>query len=183
MHEVPGFRYDLTILMMYQHNSINEEIGLYELSRYVYARSRHRRLVENKEEYFESLYDDIAPTITHVDYATGLLYTSSSRAESTALRIIEEKERYLSLIEREDRKARMFEEEFSQLTAKEQLAIRFKYFKKHRNIRFFASERFNLIVKAAESKLCLAIQEEMIKRITESQRYKRYQLGLQLQEQ
>lgn len=147
------------------------DFGLYELKQYAFAEEALYRLIEERDDAIEALYDDISPTVTGVNYETGLFYTQSTHPETMALKIIEEKERYQALIDKVERRANSFRLGMESLTDRERDVIQVFYFGRKNDLGLSVSY-FNQILKDAQQKLCIFLEKERTKRTEDNK--KRY---------
>lgn len=139
-----------------------QQFGLYELEIYAVAYATHELLVREKKDVIDSLYDDISPTMTGVDHETGLFFVQSTYPDTMAIKIIDEKERYDTMINREKRKAELFEMAMDSLTDRELDVIRV-YYRGHKNNLGLSVEYFQEILESAQTKICSFIGEERVK--------------------
>jgi hypothetical protein len=130
-----------------------EAFGLYELGIYTVADITLKKLKEEREMVVEALYDDITPTITSVDYDTGRWYSKTTHPETMALKIIDTKERYDALIDREARKTEMFQLGMESLTDRERDVIQVHYLGRKNNLGL-SEAYFNQVLTKAQIKLC-----------------------------
>jgi hypothetical protein len=166
--------------MAYADGVYEVEIGLYELGRYVAARERYERLITDQEEVFDSLYDDISPSITEFDLQLERISFRGVHTETKALEIIEAKELYAALIKKEKRKADMYEAALKTLTHLELKVIQIKY---HNQIddRSLYGDLKDQLLSAAERKLCNYLETILKQRIKLMQKEKRNRLKEQMQ--
>lgn len=132
---------------------LEENFGLFELRQYVDSTVYKDLLAAERDEAVEALYDDISPTITGYDYDEGRMYSVTTRTEAMALKIIDTKERYQKMIDKEERKALLFEAAIETLTDREQDVVRVHYFN-HKDNLGLSPEYFSEILSAAQEKLC-----------------------------
>ncbi|MEH7442770.1 hypothetical protein V7201_10740 [Bacillus sp. JJ1122] len=132
---------------------LEENFGLYELRRYAESSMHKDLLVAERNEVIESLYDDISPTITGYDYEEGKIYSITTNPETMALKIIDTKETYQKMIDKEEKRALLFEAGLEILTEREQDVIRVHYFQ-HKNNLGLSPEYFREVLTAAQEKLC-----------------------------
>lgn len=156
--------------MSTQEFELESEIWLstYGLKDYAKAMDRYKLLKAERETYFESLYDQVSATTRGVDPETGLIFTTGARTESAAIRIIEQKEAYFSRMDREHRKATMFQKALDSLSEEERQMIENKYMQEHS-----LAEQNSSLLQQAEAKLCLWIKNEKDQRYSEMLRQKR----------
>lgn len=128
------------------------DIGLYELRSYALAHKRLMKLLSEKNEFLESLYDEVSPTIVGIDYDLCKMFKLKSDTEALALKILEEKILYETKIAKEKRKSAMFNAATIHLSDKELDAILVRYQGERDETDISASE-FGEILTAAERKL------------------------------
>jgi hypothetical protein len=145
------------------------DFGLYELNQYVFADQTLHQLKEERDDAIEALYDDISPTVTSVDYETGLAFTQSTHPETMALKIIGEKEKYLALIDKAEQRANSFRLGMESLTDRERDVIQVCYFGR-RNDLGLSTSYFHRILKDAQTKLCIFLENERNKRIKDDKK-------------
>lgn len=145
--------------------------GLYELERYANARDRYNKLVKYKDEFYESLYDEIRPAVTVFDEDLGRVYLSGQDTESMAIWIIGQKEWYETLIEREKERMELFDEAFSTLTEEEQQAFTNRY-------RDYSTEHF----ENAQQKLINYISSNRLKKLRERKEERKKNVMKQIEE-
>lgn len=153
---------------------------MYELENYATAQQRYELLIAERNEVFESFYEEVNPSFTSIDPSTGRLILSGYRTEDMAIKIIGKKEAYQSRINRELRKAAMFKKALKALNEREILAIQYKYLnvegKSH-----FRHAIPHALVSSAEKKLCKIIKNEKNKEVTEKLKQKRLALKKQVE--
>ncbi|HWO77761.1 MAG TPA: hypothetical protein VNM69_17985 [Bacillus sp. (in: firmicutes)] len=132
--------------------SFAQRIGSYEISEYATARIWADKLIAEREEVIESLYDDCSPTITGYDYEGGRMYSMSTPVEDMAIYIIDKKEFYDKMINRYSKKAELFEIAMESLTDRERDVIRIVYQGAPNNLGL-SHAYFNQIFRNAEDKL------------------------------
>lgn len=132
---------------------LEENFGLFELRQYADSFVYKELLTAERNEVVAALYDDISPTITSYDYDEGRIFSVTTNPESMALKIIDAKERYRKMIDKEEKKAQMFEAAMESLTDRESDVVRVHYFnhKKHLGL---SPEYFSEVLSAAQEKLC-----------------------------
>lgn len=136
-----------------------QQFGTYELRQYAQAAKRVKDLEIERDYVIEEMYEDITPTMTGVDYDSGDFFVWGSRTESTALDIIDTKGRYESMINIWQRKAELFEETIGGLTDREMDVISVHYQGRPNNLGL-SPEYFNEVLKSAEDKLCLMLNQD-----------------------
>lgn len=132
------------------------EIGLWELRHdYVYSYSVLPRLIAEKEEVIESLYDDCVPS-TVQPHETGMLVSMSVDPCEMAIYIISRKAEYDNMIKRHEGKAKLFEEAMDTLTDRELDVIRVYYFGQENDLNL-SDDYFYQVLQEAQAKLCDSI--------------------------
>jgi hypothetical protein len=137
----------------------NYEFGLYELKQYAFATESLPNLKIERDIEVQTLYDNISPTMTGVNYDTGLWYSQTTRTDTYALKIIDVKEKYEALIEKLERKAQMFEMGMDSLTDRERDVIQAYYFKRKNDLGL-SNAYFNEVLREAQNKLCIFLEQE-----------------------
>lgn len=132
--------------------TFEQQIGSYEISEYAKARLLANKLIAEREEVIESLYDDCCPTITGYDYELGCMYTLSTAVEDMAIYIIHKKEFYDKMINRYIGKAELFEIAMESLSPRERDVIRIIYQNAPNNLGL-SPVYFDQIFRDAEDKL------------------------------
>lgn len=133
------------------------EIGLYELSDYIFSCDMVERIKAEKVEVIESLYDDCVPTTVQLN-DIGQLVPMTVNVEDMAIYIIEKKASYDKMIERYQDKAILFEQAMNSLTDRERQVIQVRYFHRKNDLGL-SPEYFRAVLQGAEGKLCAAICE------------------------
>lgn len=132
--------------------SFAQRIGSYEISEYATARIWANKLIAEREEVIEALYDDCSPTITGYDYEAGRMYSTSTPVEDMAIMIIDKKEFYDKMINKYSRKADLFEIAMESLTPRERDVIRIVYHGEPNNLGL-THAYFYQVFRDAEDKL------------------------------
>lgn len=127
--------------------------GLYELNQYAIASIERQALIKERDRNIRNMYNDISPTITSVDYATGLLQTISYNPEDAALNIISEREKFNKIIEKREAKANMFDKAMDELEPRERDVIAVTYFNRKNDLGL-SDEYFRDTLETAQIKLC-----------------------------
>ncbi len=143
-----------------------DSVGLYELKQYANAKKKCNAIKIELDYAIEELYDDCSPSITQPDYELGLCYVQSTPVEKMALLIIDTKERYRKMIERQERKAQLFDAALMTLTPRERDVIRVYYYGRENNLGL-TEEYFSQILQEAQDKLCYFLIEEQINKRNE----------------
>lgn len=149
--------------------------GLYELERYANAQYEYETLLEYKDEYFESLYENIRPSITVYDEHLGRIYLSGQSTEEMAFEIIAAKECYLKRIERAKKRMDLFNQAKQTLTADERQIID-DYYLDHRLVRRKKQ------LKQAQKKLIDYINRERQKEFEEREEERKNSIMKQVEE-
>ncbi|RYI25080.1 hypothetical protein EVU96_25030 [Bacillus infantis] len=135
-----------------------EEFGLYELKQYADAAFEHAGLVLERDTLIQALYDDISPTMVSIDYNTGEAYTVSYHPETTAINIISVKDRFQKMIDKVERKARLFGAAMENLTDRERDVIQVCYHYRKNDLGL-SPQYFYQVLGSAQQKLCSFLQE------------------------
>lgn len=138
--------------------------GLYELNQYAIASIERKALIKEKDEIIQEMYEDISPTITSVDYVTGLLQTISYHPEETAINIILEKEKYDRIIKKREAKATMFDKAMDTLEPRERDVIAVTYFNRKNDLGL-SEEYFRDTLETAQIKLCAYLKAMKVETI------------------
>ncbi|MGX1402360.1 hypothetical protein AB7M70_011833 [Bradyrhizobium japonicum] len=146
------------------------EFGLYDLEQYAFAAVNLPVIKEERDMEVETLYDDISPTITTVDYETGRWYSQTTRTESMALKIISMKEKYEALIGKLELKSQLFELGMDSLTDRERDVIQVYYLGRKNNLGL-SDSYFNQVLAEAQLKLCVFLEKERDKRVETKKAY------------
>ena len=133
------------------------EIDHYTLSLYAEAYARYTKLIDEKEDYFQSLYEDISPRLTAMDCETGLSYTMGANTEMAALLIIEHKAAYEALIQKEQRKAEAFQSGLETLSRLEREIIKIHYHGTENRLSLSVME-YKDVLRTAQIKLCAFLE-------------------------
>lgn len=128
------------------------QIGLYELWGYARANQKYEKLIEEREEIFELLYDRAVPSLTDFNPAEGRVFVARANADWVALKIIDYKEAYDFKIRKEKRKYEMFDAAMEVLDDQEQETIRIIY-QGIKDSSSLSSEEFEAVLTGAEEKL------------------------------
>lgn len=147
-------------------HEVSVDIGPYELHQYANAQKHYKRMIAYQDDFFESLYDEISPKVTSYDDGTGMAYRVSPKTESAALWIIDQKESYLIRMEKENRRAAMFEKAMESLNSKEAFLIKIRHHGK-RAPRFLISNDFWDQLELAEEKVIQHLEEQRQQQIDE----------------
>ncbi|MGG4156882.1 MULTISPECIES: hypothetical protein [Bacteria] len=142
----------------------NGYFGIYELQQYAVSRKISQVLKNERDFAIEDLYDDISPSITGVDYDIGQFYVLSTRPDTMAIKIIETKEKYTTMINKEERKATLFEKALELLTDRELQVVQVAYHGRKNDLGLSPDYLYEILI-GAQSKLCAYLGNERSKQL------------------
>lgn len=142
---------------------LEESFGLFELRQYADSSWYKDLLITERDEVVQAMYDDISPTMVSYDEA-GQLYTVSYNPETTALHIIDTKEKYQKMIDKESRKALLFEAGMATLTDRERDVVKVHYLN-HKSNLGLSPEFFLEVLTEAQEKLCSFLGNAKVEQI------------------
>ncbi|WP_409276384.1 hypothetical protein V1499_23140 (plasmid) [Neobacillus sp. SCS-31] len=133
--------------------------GLYYLQFLSEAKARVDELSEEAQEVIQALYDDISPSITQIDRELQRFYVQSTYPDTMAIRIIEKKDMYKELIQKEQAKAMTFEKAMKTLTNLERSVVQAHYYGGGTRLEL-STEQYERVLNSAQWKLYSFLQEE-----------------------
>lgn len=154
--------------------------GLYELNQYAIACIEREALIAERDRNVQEMYDDISPTITSVDYATGMLTTISYDPEDTAINILAEREKFDKIIRKREAKATMFDQAMDTLEPRERDVIMVYYFGRKNDLGL-SNDYFKDTLETAQIKLCSFLSVKKIKRIDDYKKQQKQDLKEKIQ--
>ncbi|PID20167.1 hypothetical protein CSV61_16085 [Sporosarcina sp. P3] len=110
----------------------NRQLTYYELQQMAQAEQEAERLIEQRQEYFDSLYDDVRIGFMPFDLLTGDR-PGSANTESQALEIIDNKASYDSHIKKLQARYRRWKKLLKQFSEKETILF-VQYFERGENV-------------------------------------------------